>query len=97
MRRTFAIDGLADTTYSLVLDRSVTTIDVEKRALEKPGGAADEHQAGKTGAHSPRGSARHASTREASAAALLSNGPELVGVFLEWVAVRHGVWWVMNR
>lgn len=96
MPRTFAVDFLADTPYSLVLDRSVATIDVEQGALESPGGATDEQQTGKTGTHAPRGPARHLPAGEASAA-LLSNGPEPVGVFLKWAAVRHfGCGWCCN-
>jgi hypothetical protein len=89
--RTFGIDVFADTAYSPVLDRSVTTIDVEQGALEEQGAAADEDEPGNGGPETPGGAAR-----KATATAGLRNGPGPVDVLLEWAAVRHGGWGVMG-
>ena len=92
--RTFGVDVLADTGHSPVLDRSVTTVDVEDGALEKHGAAAEEHESGKTTAQTLGSAAGKAAAREAAAAtAGPSRGPDLVGVFLKWAAIRHVDWW----
>lgn len=94
--RTFGVDLLADTLHSLVLDRSVTTIDVEQGVLEEHGAAGEEDGGGDDGSGSLGGTAagkaarREASGREAAAAGRLA---ELPGVLLEWAAVRHVVRW----
>jgi hypothetical protein len=94
MSVTFAVDILADTAYSPVLDRSVTTIDVEQGVLEDKGAAAEQEETSKAAAETPRGAAtgKPTATREASATASPCSFSELICVLLEWVAVGHLVW-----
>jgi len=65
--RTFAVNILADSAYSPVLDRSVTTLDVEKAAVEDEGSAAEKHQGGSSAAEAARAAAGHATESTAGA------------------------------
>jgi hypothetical protein len=93
MSRTFSIDILADTTYSCILDRSMATIDVEQGTLKEQCAATQKSETKNASAEAARWPAAGESgtSREAYLATGSSGLSDSVGVFLEWVAVRHVV------
>jgi hypothetical protein len=90
--RTFAVDFLAHTVHPPVLYRSVTTIDVEKGALEEQGATTEQEQSGKTATEAFGGATGKPAGREASTATSPGCLPNPVVILLKWAAVRHGVW-----
>lgn len=85
--RTFGVNLLAHTAQPPVLNRSVSTVDIEKRILEDEGAATEEEQTGEASSETPW--IGWASKRAAAAAPgyLLHT----IDVFLERIAVRHGL------
>lgn len=86
---TFVVDLLADTTYAPVLDRSVTTVDVEEGVAEEPAAG----QKGDSAGEGKGGACWGLATGETTSP-LLGHGLQPLHVLLHGIPVRHGGrWW----
>ena len=82
---TFAEDLLAYAAYPPVLDRSVTSVDVEESVLGKEETASKQHKASERRRH-PTGSAWHAAKATSALSRHHLKAPNIV---VHWVFVRH--------